>query len=217
MYHSGGQCLDRGSERGQSSVCGRHCPLSPSANKVCRESRRGSLDLMEEMDKMGLTKASSKDNEKTYQLQRAITTAFFLMWGRHPNGLPEADYSGVVRWPYDKNTRCGHYPYTALLSNVVAKYPTVECSLDDETDFATVKKGNEYESIQILQEFDKPVTAVFVTNCKVFSIKRNHSLGVNFLIERYKVDWAGILKETALPADLVAGFRSNVEVRFLFY
>jgi hypothetical protein len=92
-------------------------------------------------------------------------------------------------------------------------------------------------------EENRPVTAVFATNCMAFELRskkplqetriassddtseeesdgQEHHPSVDVTekvrIDRNDVDWQGRLKSKVLPVAAVSGLRKHVEVRFLF-
>jgi hypothetical protein len=181
-----------------------------------------SLDLQNELDKMGLTHSSE------HLLQQYITTVFHTFWRK---GLEAPSWTAgeSILQLVNKNMRFECYPFNILNKKIVFEHPKViqgrlegeKCMIDEDA------TGERFEW---LATFDKsqPVTAVFATNCREFTLKirkRDKSTATSTTIEYEEetvairhshVDWQGKLKkEVGVFSQL--GLRENVKISFLFY
>jgi hypothetical protein len=121
------------------------------------------LDLLAELNKMGLT--SCKD----HTLHQFVTSVFWNFWetGQEaPSWLVGESIPQMV----DKDDRFECYPFNTLNKRVV--YETFKMVKGSSNDKKWVLKGENDEEVALPTAFhpDRPVTAVFATNCSEFRI-----------------------------------------------
>jgi hypothetical protein len=171
------------------------------------------LNLQDELDEMGLT------NSAKHTKQQALTSIFYQNWNsteRAPTKTMEVVKKQLL--PDHQPARSVYFPCDKLVSKLVYESPAVDkCRISNG--IATV--GNRQVDCLIAFEASRPVTAVFVTNCKAFILQGKINRQVLKEAEKFKidpndVDWQGKLKSKTLPEDAVLGLRENVEIRFLF-
>jgi hypothetical protein len=161
------------------------------------------LDLLEELGKMGLT----KNEPNKWRRQQAVTAVLGTMWDSEAT-ISLATDDRVDR-PDDKLN--AYYPYNALLTRwAEGEQQSVTCQLLKDSDTVTIC-GKEKRHVKILKDFDRPITAVFTTNCKKFVLSNTSGI----CISPSDVDWEGKLKEE-LPKEINEELRGNVLIRFLF-
>jgi hypothetical protein len=189
------------------------------------------LDLQGELDKMGLT------NSSKHTKQQALTSVLYQDWNSTERA-PTTTRVYEKQRADDQQDRDLSFPSDELVSAFAYETPTlVKCRIDDG--FVTVDKRR----IEFLVAFEesRPVTAVFVTNCRAFQLqgkkllqktelacdsleelkakkktKTSIDAAEKFKIHRDDVDLQGKLKSKLLPDDAVSGLREHVEIRFLF-
>ncbi len=191
------------------------------------------LNLQTELNKMGLT------NSPDHTMQQAVSSVLYQKWSSRER-IPAAPQ--VVATPRPSyQDRSEYFPSDRLISEFSLETPAVvKCKLHNG--FVTV--GNRrVESLMAFEE-NRPVTAVFATNCMAFELRCKKSLQgtrvassddtsqeesdgqehhpsvvvtEKVIIDRNDVDWQGRLKSKVLPDAAVSGLRKHVEVRFLFF
>jgi hypothetical protein len=187
-----------------------------------------SIDFAEEMEEMGLTTTNA--GTAGDQVNQAMTSIIFAMWQRKIKDWNNERSTGATifyhsedaqkeREEKEDNRRCEYYPFEQLACGYVAGREQISFTIQENKGIVlptdkTTTWWNEDKPVKILEEFTRPVTAMFVTNAVSFVLRKEGMPAVT--IGRGDVDWQGVLKEP-LPDYLVGNLRGKVEVRFMFY
>ncbi len=169
------------------------------------EKQANYLDLLEELGKMGLTTESDK-----WRQQQAVTSVLDTMWDSEATIALGSEESRIDRLDEQVNA---YYPYNSLLARLVEErqHASVDCQLLNGSDTVTIIGEKERKEVKVLKDFERPITAVFATNCKEFVLK-----GSRLHVDPTDVDWEGNLLEKKLPEDISSRLRGNVLIRFIF-
>ncbi len=175
------------------------------------------LDLQGELDTMGLTHSSD------HVLHQFITSVFWTFWEKGqeaPSGLDIESIPQLV----NKDYRFECYPFNTLNKKVIYEKPRVAKGGFNGKKWVLKNAvfGKRVESSASFDP-DRPVTAVFATNCGEFrfNVKRDETTTATDSIEEITIkptdiDWEGTVKiEGGMFSNL--GLRKNVKICFLFY
>jgi hypothetical protein len=189
-----------------------------------------SLDLQSELDKMGLT------NSSKHKKQQALTSVLYQDWNSTERAPTETSVD-EKQWA-NQHERNMYFPSDEVVSEFSFETPTlVKCRIQD----GCVIVGKHRTELLVPFEDGRPLTAVFVTNCRAFELQvkkllPNIDLACYSLekleakkktktsidaAEKFKIDWddvdcQGKLKSKILPDNAVFGLREHVEIRFVF-
>jgi hypothetical protein len=185
------------------------------------------------------TLVSKAMTTKTQTMHQALSSVLYQKWSSREQ-IPAAPQ--VVATPRPSyQDRSEYFPSDRLIFEFPLEKPAVvKCKLHNG--FVTV--GNHRVDALMAFEENRPVTAVFATNCMAFELRskkplqetriassddtseeesdgQEHHPSVDVTekvrIDRNDVDWQGRLKSKVLPDAAVSGLRKHVEVRFLFF
>jgi hypothetical protein len=119
------------------------------------------LDLLNELGKMGLT------TEPKWRMQQAITSVFDTMWDDEAEEVALETEDRVLDRPKEQIN--AYYPYNSMLARWVVgqQHAEINCQILKGSDAVTIMEEKEVQ-VKILKKFNRPIVAVFTTNCKNF-------------------------------------------------
>ncbi len=199
------------------------------------------LDIQEEMNNMGLTKSS--DHMMKQFLTDVIYTKVWKSQCDVPDSVVVADRTVMLSTKREFRHEC--YPLDVLNSRRVGeKLPVMVGALEQgiwKTSLFITKNERRERFVRVTFDQERPVTAVFATNCIAYQLittrKAKKSLlsrifrrgtinatdeqptVLRVLISPDDVDWEGKLLgvKKSEVVGLITELRENVELRFLFF
>ncbi len=187
-------------------------------SKFSRDNREPfTLDLQGELDTMGLTHSSD------HVLHQFITSVFWTFWEKGQEAPLGLDIESIPQL-VNKDYRFECYPFNTLNKKVIYEKPRVVKGSFNGKKWVSKNAvfGKRVESSASFLS-DRPVTAVFATNCGEFrfNVKRDETTTATDSIEEITIkhtdiDWEGTVKEEGGMFSKL-GLRENVKICFLFY
>ncbi len=170
------------------------------------------LDLQGELDTMGLTHSSD------HVLYQFITSVFWKFWEKGQEAPPGLDVESIPQL-VNKDFRFECYPFNSLNKKVICEKPRVVKGSFNGKKWVLKNAvfGKRVESSTSFDP-DRPVTAVFATNCGEFrfNVKRDETESIEEItIKPADIDWEGTVKEEGGMFSKL-GLRENVKICFLF-